>query len=430
MKILIIGAGGREHALAWKFAQETKVNHIYVAPGNAGTATEAKCENIALTAPDELKQFALDAQVDLTIVGSEALLAEGIVDDFQAAGLAILGPHQRAAALESSKAFAKTFMQKYGVKTADYQVFTDAVSARAYLQAADYPIVLKADGLAAGKGVIIAEDKAMALAAVDAIMTEKIFNDAGDKLVIEQFIQGVEASLLCFTDGRTILPLKSAKDHKKIGEGETGLNTGGMGVICPNPYVTDDVYSAFVSDILAPTLSGLQTEQIEFSGVIFFGLMINADGVYLLEYNMRMGDPETQAVLPLLNTPLTDLIQAALDKQLDTMTLDWQSGATCCVVAAANGYPESYRKGDVITGLNGLDAQSHAFIAGAEKRGAEIVTSGGRVLNILSRGDSLSDARRLAYENLQKIHFDGMVYRQDIGDLAGMTDLADMTDAK
>ncbi|PID57990.1 MAG: phosphoribosylamine--glycine ligase [Gammaproteobacteria bacterium] len=415
MKILIIGAGGREHALAWKFAQDQRVSHIYVAPGNAGTARAQKCQNLALTDIAELKQFAVDNRVDLTLVGSEDWLAAGIVDEFQAVGLDIFGPHQAAAQLEASKAFAKQFMKKHGVKTAGYHEFTDMDKALAHLDCIDFPTVIKADGLAAGKGVIIAPDRAAAQTAIHDMMRDKVFGEAGSKVVIEDFLQGVEASILSFTDGKTILPLRSAKDHKKIGEGETGLNTGGMGVVSPNPFVTDSVYQQFIDDVLAPTLRGLQADNLGFAGVIFFGLMINDDGVFLIEYNMRLGDPETQTVLPLLNTSLVDVVQAGLAGELAGCELSWKDKHATCVVAAAEGYPEAYRKGDVITGTDKMDADSLCFFAGVGEKDGELVTNGGRVLNVVSLDDSLAAANARAYENLKNIHFNGLTYRRDIG---------------
>lgn len=413
--LLIIGAGGREHALAFKFSQDSRIARIFVAPGNAGTALMEKCENVALDDIDALLAFAKTHDA-LTVVGSEALLAEGIVDKFQAAGLAIFGPQQAAARLEYSKAFAKAFMQKYGVKTADYQTFDEAEKALAYLRIqARFPTVIKADGLAAGKGVIIAKDLPEAEKAIDEIMAQKMFGAAGHRVVIEQFLTGVEASILSFTDGKTILPLFAAKDHKKIGEGETGLNTGGMGVICPNPFVTDAVEKAFMADILHPTLKGLQAENLAFAGVIFFGLMINDEGVYLLEYNMRMGDPETQAVLPLLENALYDVIDAALHQSLASVQLKWKEAQSVCVVAVAKGYPEAYEKGQRIEGIEKLDDDVLCFIAGAKLTEGALYTNGGRVLNVVATGATLAGARMRAYENLKRIQFDGMYYRHDIG---------------
>ncbi len=415
MDMLIIGSGGREHALAWKFAQDAQVKTIFVAPGNAGTARENKCQNVNLSTIDELKQFALEHHIGLTIVGSEALLAEGIVDTFQSVGLSIFGPHQAAAQLEASKAYAKQFMYKHGVKTADYREFSDIDSALDYLSVCDYPTVIKADGLAAGKGVIIAENQAEAEAAITDIMAAKVFGSAGDKIVIEAFLTGVEASILSITDGNTILPMLSAKDHKKIGEGETGLNTGGMGVICPNPFMTEAVYQQFIDDIVNPTLAGLKAEKLGFAGVIFFGLMVNERGVFLLEYNMRMGDPETQSVLPLLNNSLTDLVQAGLDGKLATCQLSWKAQHSTCVVAAAKGYPENYDKGMPITGTDKMDKQTHCFIAGAVENNGQLLSNGGRVLNVVSLDDSREKSIARAYANLKQIDFDGITYRSDIG---------------
>lgn len=415
MNILIIGSGGREHALAWKFAQDEQVNTIYISPGNAGIARESKCEIIALTDIAELKSFAIDNDIDLTFVGPEDALADGIVDEFQSAGLKIFGPHQAAAQLEASKAYAKAFMRKHGVKTADYREFTDIDSALKHLTACDYPTVIKADGLAAGKGVIIAQTHTEAETAIRDIMADKVFGSAGDKVVIEEFLTGVEASILSFTDGNTILPMLSAKDHKKIGEGETGLNTGGMGVISPSPFVTDEVYQQFIDDILNPTLAGLNADNLGFSGVIFFGLMINERGVFLLEYNMRMGDPETQTVLPLLNNSLTDLVQAGIDGKLADCELSWKDQHATCVVAAAKGYPESYPKGDAITGTEKMDDNSICFCAGVAEKDGDLVTNGGRVLNVVSLDETRELANKRAYDNLKNIHFEGMTYRKDIG---------------
>lgn len=414
MNILIIGAGGREHALAWKFSQQTNVDTIFIAPGNDGIALNKKCQTINIKEISKLVEFAKENNIDLTVVGSEELLAKGIVDRFKAADLAIWGPHQQAAQLESSKGFAKDFMIKHGIKTAKYQRFTDPSSAIAYLHTQSFPLVIKADGLAAGKGVVIAENLADASQAISEIMIDRCFAEAGDSVVIEEFLTGIEASILSFCDGNTIVPMLSAKDHKKIGENETGLNTGGMGVVSPNPSVTDAVYQAFIDDILTPTLTGLQADGLVFSGVIFFGLMINDSGVYLLEYNMRLGDPETQTVLPLLENDLSELIFASINNQLDSAKLQWSPQTACCVVAASKGYPENYDKGFAITGYDTLE-NSLCFFAGVAEETGQLVTSGGRVLSVVALSDDLTSAREKAYRDLDKVVFSGKTIRTDIG---------------
>lgn len=409
MRILIIGNGGREHAIGVKLAENPKVKQLYFATGNGGTASLG--ENINANNIEELCNFAKENKVDLTIVGSEALLVEGIVDAFQAEGLAIFGPHKKAALLEGSKAFAKEFMQKYNVKTATYHNFNDYEKALAYLETIEYPTVIKASGLAAGKGVVIAKDKEEATQALQEIMKNKVFGDSGSEVVIEEFLEGVEASILSYYNGKEILPFISAKDHKKIGEGETGLNTGGMGVIAPNPYVTKDVFDAFEENILKPTLKGLSAEKLEFAGVIFFGLMITKKGVYLLEYNLRMGDPETQAILPLLETDLLLLTENAIAGR--SMQANWKSLHSCCVVMVSGGYPLSYNKNLEIKGLDRLDTTY--FIAGANNEGNVFYTSGGRVLNIVALGTTANEAHKKAYEEIAKVSFQDCYYRKDIG---------------
>ena len=318
MKVLIVGAGGREHAIAWKISQNEKVEKIFIAPGNAGAELLEKAENVNLSNNIEgYVKFAKNNKIDLTFVGSEELLVAGIVDEFRKNRLKIFGPDKKAAILEGSKAFSKDFMKKYGIKTAVYEIFDDANKAKEFLNNwSDFPVVVKASGLAAGKGVIIAQNHDEAIKAVEDIMVDEKFGSAGNQVVIEEFLDGVEASILSFTDSKVIVPLLSAKDHKKIGENETGLNTGGMGVISPNPYVTNEVFESFKNDIMNPTLKGIQAEGMDFEGVIFFGLMITKKGVYLLEYNMRLGDPETQAVLPLLENDLLELVEYSFDKKL------------------------------------------------------------------------------------------------------------------
>ncbi|MGI9525902.1 MAG: phosphoribosylamine--glycine ligase, partial [Weeksellaceae bacterium] len=360
----------------------------------------------------ELNDFAMTNELDLTIVGPEMELVDGIVDEFTAAGLEIFGPHKKAAHLEGSKVFAKEFMQKHGVKTASYQTFRHFVDAKDYVENLEtFPVVIKASGLAAGKGVIIAQDKFEAHEAVKDMMDDKSFGDAGDEVVIEQFLEGFECSILSIYNGKEIVPFISAKDHKKIGEGETGLNTGGMGVIAPNPLFTEAHFQEFVEEILEPTAKGLSEEGLTFSGVIFFGLMITTSGVYLLEYNVRFGDPETEAVLPLMESNLLEIIQKS--NRGESFEIQWKDQHACCVVMASGGYPENYDKGYEIRGLDQVDAP--LFIAGASAMASKVVTSGGRVLNVVGLGETLEDAREQAYQNIKKIHFDYEYYREDIG---------------
>ena len=413
MKILVVGSGGREHTICWKVSQNEKVEKVFCAPGNGGTAMLPKGENVNVKGIDELLEFALKEKIDLTIVGSEELLVDGIVDRFQEKGLKIFGPDQKAALLEGSKAYAKDFMKKYGVKTAAYEVFTEVEKAKEYIKTCEFPLVVKASGLAAGKGVLICQNLEEALKAVDEIMVDKVFSSAGEKIVVEEFLDGVEASILSVTDSKVILPFISAKDHKKIGEKETGLNTGGMGTIAPNPYVTKEVYDAFINEIMNPTLEGIKAEGMNFAGVIFFGLMITNKGVYLLEYNMRMGDPETQVVLPLLESDFIELLESGLKGDLANADVKWSNKSACCVVLASGGYPEAYNKGYAITGIDKVE--NMVFVAGAKLENGELLTSGGRVLNVVAIGDNLEDARAKAYADAEKIDFTGKYCRKDIG---------------
>lgn len=413
MKILVVGSGGREHAICWKVSQNEKVEKVFCAPGNGGTAMLPKGENVNVKGIDELLEFALKEKIDLTIVGSEELLVDGIVDRFQEKGLKIFGPDKKAALLEGSKAYAKDFMKKYGVKTAAYEVFTEVDKAKEYIKTCEFPLVVKASGLAAGKGVLICQNLEEALKAVDEIMVDKVFSAAGEKIVVEEFLDGVEASILSVTDSKVILPFISAKDHKKIGEKETGLNTGGMGTIAPNPYVTKEVYDAFINVIMNPTLEGIKAEGMNFAGVIFFGLMITDKGVYLLEYNMRMGDPETQVVLPLLESDFIELLESGLKGDLANADVKWSKKSACCVVLASGGYPEAYNKGYEITGIDKVD--NMVFVAGAKAEDGKLLTSGGRVLNVVAVGENLEDARAKAYADAEKIDFTGKYCRKDIG---------------
>lgn len=419
MKILIVGAGGREHAIAWKLAQNKNIEKIYIVPGNAGSKLIDIAENVELGSIREYIEFAKNNNIDLTIVGSEELLVQGIVDEFKKNNLKIFGPDKKAAILEGSKVFSKDFMRKYGIKTADYKVFDNPDEAKKYLKNCEkekFPIVIKASGLAAGKGVIIAQNLKEAEEAVKEIMIDKKFSSSGNQIVIEEYLEGKEASILSFTDCNVILPLLSAKDHKKIGENETGLNTGGMGVISPNPYVTDEIFEEFKKNIIDPTLRGIREEGMDFEGVIFFGLMITKKGLYLLEYNMRMGDPETQAVLPLMETDLLELLEKSFDKRLSEAKIKWKPLHSCCVVAVAGGYPEKYNKGDVIFGIDSIGKNGELiFICGAKKEDNNFITSGGRVLNIVGLGKTLEEAQNSAYKVIKNINFENMYYRKDIG---------------
>lgn len=415
LTVLIIGSGGREHAIAWKLAQDHRVGKIYVAPGNAGIDELESASNVDITSVPELVNFARDKEVDLTFVGSEALLVEGIVDEFQKHGLTIFGPDKRTAQLEGSKTFAKDFMKKYGVKTAAYENFSDTQPALDYLKTCHFPTVVKASGLAAGKGVIICDDLAAAEKAITDIMEDKKFGGAGAEVVIEEYLTGFEVSILSFCDGKTILPMLSAKDHKTIGENNTGPNTGGMGVVSPHPSFTDAQFAAFQRDIMQPTLKGLQAEGMAFAGIIFFGLMINDNGVYLLEYNMRMGDPETQAVLSLLKTSLLEPIKAALNGKLEQVQLEWEDKVAVCVVAASGGYPGPYKTGLPIYHIEKARFFTQVFMAGAKLHNGEYFTNGGRVLNVVGKGDTLEAARQAAYSGIRLIDFEGKTFRKDIG---------------
>ncbi|WP_066894620.1 phosphoribosylamine--glycine ligase [Clostridium nigeriense] len=413
MKILLIGSGGREHALAWKLAKNSRVEKIFVAPGNGGTAIEDKCENVNITDIDELLEFALNNSIELTIVGPEDPLTKGIVDKFKAKGLKIFGPSMAAARLEGSKSFSKEFMKKYGVKTAEYEVFYEADKALRYLETCSYPIVVKADGLAAGKGVAICESKEEAINSVKSFMIEDIFNGAGEKIVIEEFLEGIEASILSITDGKTIIPFISAKDHKQIFDGGKGPNTGGMGVIAPNPYVTNEVFSDFKENIMNKTLVGIKEENFDFKGIIFFGIMITKKGTYLLEYNVRMGDPETQSVLNLMESDLLELIEASLDEKLSEVNIKWFNGSCINVVLASNGYPGYFEKGFEIK----IDrsVKDKVFLAGAQLEKGILRTNGGRVLSVVGNGKSIEEARINVYKAIEKVDFNGKYFRNDIG---------------
>ncbi|AYE33275.1 phosphoribosylamine--glycine ligase [Clostridium septicum] len=413
MKLLLIGSGGREHAIAWKLAKNEKVSKIFVSPGNGGTAILDKCENIDITDIDELVVFAKGNNIDLTVVGPEEPLTKGIVDLFKEEGLKIFGPDKRGAELEGSKSYSKDFMKKYGVKTAEYEVFYNSDKALSYLENCEYPIVIKADGLAAGKGVSICETREEAKSTIKSFMIDDIFSGAGNKVVIEEFLEGVEASILSITDGKTIIPFLSAKDHKQIFNEGKGPNTGGMGVLAPNPYVTDKVQKDFEENIMNKTLEGIKKEGFDFKGIIFFGLMITKKGTYLLEYNVRMGDPETQSVLYLMESDLLELIEAALDEKLENKEVLWNNGTCINVVLASKGYPGAFKKGYEINIKE--EIKDKVFLAGAKLENGVLKTNGGRVLSVIGTGETIEEARKEAYKNIESVNFTDKYYRDDIG---------------
>lgn len=419
MEVLIVGGGGREHALAWKVAQSQRVERVYVAPGNAGTAREPKVENIAVGAEDiaGLVEFAADKKVDLTIIGPEAPLVAGVVDAFQARSLACFGPVQRAAQLEGSKSFTKDFLRRHQIPTADYETFADLEQAIDYIQSKGAPIVVKADGLAAGKGVTVAHTVEEAVAAAAQCLTENKFGDAGSKIVVEECLTGEEASFICIVDAEHVLPLASSQDHKARDNGDTGPNTGGMGAYSPAPIVTDEMHQRIMQDVVGPTVRGLVEDGAPYTGFLYAGLMIGEDGVpKVLEYNCRFGDPETQPILMRLQSDLVALCEAALQGRLHEVQAQWDSRAALGVVMAAGGYPGNYRNGDVIAGLDGVDSDTvRVFHAGTREDRGDIVTNGGRVLCATALGDTVYEAQERAYQAVGHIRWDGVYYRTDIG---------------
>ena len=420
MKILIVGSGGREHALAWKTAQSDAVSRVYVAPGNAGTETEPKTENVPIAADDitALVEFAHRQDIALTIVGPEAPLVAGIVDVFQQAGLRCFGPVQAAARLEGSKAFTKDFLARHDIPTADYATFTELQAATEYIQRHGAPLVIKADGLAAGKGVIIAETEQQAIAAAEDMLAGNAFGEAGHRVVIEEFLTGEEASFIVMADGDNILAMATSQDHKARDDGDKGPNTGGMGAYSPAPVVTDAIRQRVMNEVILPTIEGMKNDGHPYTGFLYAGLMIGTDGTpRVLEYNCRFGDPETQPIMMRLRSDLVSLCNAALDGRLDQIDIHWDPRPALGVVLAAGGYPGSYRKGDVITGLEGpADNDARVFHAGtARNRQGETVTAGGRVLCACALGNTVYDAQQRAYELARSIHWDDMYYRHDIG---------------
>ncbi len=419
MKVLIVGSGGREHTLAWKIQQSHRLTQLYCAPGNPGTARLG--QNVPIPASDlkGLLQFARQEQIDLTVVGPEAPLVDGIVDQFEAAGLKVAGPSQGAARLEGSKVFAKDFMARHGVPTAGYQTYRDAETAGRALERGEYefPVVVKADGLAAGKGVLICSDLAESLDAIRLVMEERKFGGAGDRVVIEEFLEGEELSFMVFTDGNRILPMVPSQDHKAIYDGDKGPNTGGMGAYSVDWILRPEIRRRVMSDVIEATIEGMAAEGHPFSGVLYAGLMLTADGPRVLEFNVRFGDPETQVLLTRLDSDLLEIFWSIAQGELEATGVSWLEDATVCVVLAASGYPGSYEKGMLIRGMEEAGAQSHTevFQAGTAFQDNEVVSSGGRVLGVTSRGPDLREAIERAYGGVEKIEFDGKYYRRDIG---------------
>jgi len=418
MKVLVIGGGGREHALAWKAAQSANVSKVFVAPGNAGTATEAKLENVAISATDipTLLAFVKENQVELTIVGPEAPLVDGVVDTFQAEGLAIFGPTKGAAQLEGSKAFSKDFFARHNIPTAAYQNFTDISEAKEYVRQQGTPIVIKADGLAAGKGVIIAEDEQQAFIAIDDMLEGNKFGDAGSRVVIEEFLTGEEASFIVMIDGENILPFASSQDHKARDNGDKGPNTGGMGAYSPAPVVTQEVNDWAIANVIRPTVDGMKAEGNTYTGFLYAGLMIAEDGTAkVLEYNCRFGDPETQPIMMRLQSDLVELCLMACSGNLDKATIEFDRRAAVGVVLAAGGYPNEYAKGLAISGLEiNTRGDAKTFHAGTSSNGDDVVTAGGRVLCATALGNTVTEAQQLAYQLVEEISWQGMFYRTDI----------------
>jgi phosphoribosylamine---glycine ligase len=416
MNILVIGGGGREHTLAWKLSQSTQTDKLYAIPGNPGMAEIAECvSEISISDNDALVSFALEKKIGLVVVGPEVPLTNGAVDAFTKVGIKAFGPTKLAAEIEGSKAFSKDLMKKYGIPTARYEIFTDADAARSYVEQEGAPIVIKADGLAAGKGVIVAMTLEEALAAIDEIMCDKAFGSAGSRVVIEECLIGEEASLLAFTDGTAIVPMVSSQDHKRAFDGDEGPNTGGMGTYAPAPVVTPDILARVQKEVLEPVIAAMQQEGRRYQGCLYAGLMITTEGPKVIEFNARFGDPETQVVLPLLESDLVEVMLACVEGRLKDVEVQWSKEAAVCVVMAAGGYPKAYHKGDVITGLHEAESVGDlVFHAGTAARDGSIVTAGGRVLGVVAKGSDIRAAVAKAYAGVAKIHFSQAHYRKDI----------------
>ena len=419
MKVLVVGSGGREHAIVWKVAQNPYVEKIYCAPGNPGIGQLAECVNIKPTDVKKLADFAEEKGINLTIVGPEAPLVKGIVDEFEKRGLRIFGPSKSAARLEGSKVFAKEMMKKWGVPTADFKVFDNPEEAKAYIREKGAPIVVKADGLAAGKGVTVAKTVEEALEAIDKIMVEKVFGDAGNRVVIEECLEGEEASYLVVTDGENFIPLATAQDHKAVFDGDRGPNTGGMGAYSPAPVLSEEMEKEVQEKVIKPILKGMKEEGYPFKGILYAGLMVTKDGVKVLEFNVRFGDPEAQVILRRLKTDLVEVCTSVINGKL-VENLDWIPETSICVVLASKGYPGKYEKGKEITGIEEAEKLDNVvvFHAGTAVKDGKLVTNGGRVLNVTALGKDIVEARENVYKAVEKIHFDGMHYRKDIGEKA------------
>jgi phosphoribosylamine--glycine ligase len=417
MKLLVVGSGGREHALVWKLRQSELVQEIYSAPGNGGTALMGKNVEIGPTAASELADFAMEKGVDLTVVGPEIPLVEGIVDEFEKRGLRCFGPSRKAARIEGDKAYAKRLLKKYGIPTPDFEVFTNREKAVDYLRGLSYPVVVKASGLAAGKGAIVVEDIETAARTVDSMMVERKFGDAGSRIVVEEYLRGQEASIVALTDGEEIVPLLPSQDHKPVFDGDRGPNTGGMGAYAPVPRVDGELLKEVEKRVLRPVVDGLRSEGVCYRGAIYAGLMLTAGGPQVLEFNCRFGDPETQAVLPLLKSDFVELAESVIEGRLKEVKVEWMDRHAACVVVTSGGYPESYEKNKKIDGIERAEgiADVILFHAGTRRVGEEFVTSGGRVLGVTGIGDTLKDAIEKTYEAVEQIQFEKIHYRKDIG---------------
>ena len=414
MKILVVGGGGREHAICWKLSKEANVDKIYCAPGNAGISNVAQCIDIQDSDIENLLNFAKENKIDLTIVGPEIPLVAGIVDKFEKEGLKIFGPNKKCAQLEGSKSFSKDFMIRHNLPTAKYKEYTDLDEAISEIDSFGYPVVIKADGLAAGKGVVIPENREDAITTLKEMMSDKKFGNAGDKIVVEEFLTGIETSILAFVDNDTIVPMVSSKDHKKVFEGETGLNTGGMGTFSPSKIYTEKLAKEVQEKILDKTLEGFKKDNLNYKGILFVGLMITEDGPKILEYNVRFGDPETQSVLFRLDTDLNKIISEILNNNLKNIEINYSKEEAICVMLTSGGYPENYEKGKVISGLENLDSDIVVFHSGTKFDNENIVTNGGRVIGITAKGKTVKEAAQKVYENIKKINFEKMHYRKDI----------------